>query len=148
MKKVVERLSTPAGLLGLYGLFLAMVAFWPVPVDRPVSALVQALGKLLPVFTYQRVEFLANIALFAPLGVLLALWTPKSLRYLVMPIGFVVSVLVEGFQALLLPARTPSLYDILANTAGACLGLILIVVADYRSESASASGQAGTNPHP
>ena len=128
--RVLAGVGTPVGLLACYGLFLAVVAFWPTPVDRPVSALVRALGQLLPVFTYDRVEYLANIALFVPMGILLALSLPVVLRYLVLPIGFLTSVFIEGLQALALPGRTPSLHDIVANTTGACLGLILVALGE------------------
>lgn len=121
-------LPTPPGLLVGYGVFLAVVAFWPSLVDRPLFALVQVVGKYLPLITYPRVETLANVALFVPVGVLLTLCLAPSLRYLVMPIGFVLSGIIESVQALALPARTPSLYDITANTAGVCLGLLVVAL--------------------
>lgn len=66
------------------------------------------------------------------MGLLLALSLPAGLRYLVMPVGFVTSFFIEGCQGPALPARTPSLYDIVANTAGACLGLIIVAFVETR----------------
>lgn len=113
-------------LLIVYAAGLALIGFWPTHVDEGASGLLARLMQHLPYATYARVEFGSNIVLFLPLGVLLALLMSRSQRYLVMPIGFLVSVGIESGQALFLPGRTPSVDDILSNTAGACLGLVLV----------------------
>ena len=115
-------------LLTLYGISLAMIALWPVPVDAGAAGFLRRVTNLVPVLTYARIEFAANIVLFVPLGVLLMLILRK--RYLILPIALVVTVAIECSQALLLDKRTPSVLDIIANTAGACIGLLIVAAAE------------------
>lgn len=117
-----------------YVLALAAVALWPVPVDRGAGRLLAAVTRFFPILTYERIEFLANIAMFVPLGILLMLILAE--RWLVMPIAFTVTVLIEGTQALLLAERTPSLYDIVANLAGACIGVLCVAFVQRRRTAA------------
>lgn len=114
-------------ILALYGSLLAAIAFWPTPVDAGLGGLIAQLTSTLPALTYPRLEFGANILLFVPLGVLLALILPRA-RYLVAPLSLIVTVTVECVQAIALDQRTPSVMDIVANTTGACLGLLLVAV--------------------
>jgi VanZ family protein len=118
-------------VLTLYGLGLAMIALWPVPVDSGASRLLRRLTQVLPALTYERIEFSTNILLFVPLGVLLMLILRR--RYLILPIAIAVTVAIECTQALLLDERTPSVLDIVANTAGACVGLLFVAVVESRS---------------
>ncbi|MGA1826814.1 VanZ family protein, partial [Microbacterium sp.] len=111
-------------VLTLYGISLAMIALWPVPVDSGAARFLGRLIRLVPVLTYPRIEFAANIVLFVPLGVLLMLILRE--RYLILPIAIVVTVAIECSQGLLLDKRTPSLLDIIANTTGACLGMLIV----------------------
>ncbi|MFT4050820.1 MAG: VanZ family protein [Microbacterium sp.] len=126
----VRRLRNPHGWLWGYGVALALIALWPQPVDRGASRLLKAVTHVIPLLTYARIEFIANIALFVPFGLLLALIL--SQRWLVLPIAFVTTVLIEGIQAVILDERTPSLYDIVANLAGACVGLLLVELVSWR----------------
>ncbi|MCX6501523.1 MAG: VanZ family protein [Microbacterium sp.] len=121
-------LRSPRVLLVVYGVALALIAVWPVPVDRGASRYLAFLTRLVPQLTYDRIEFGANILLFLPLGVLLPLILHRS-RYLVLPLAFLITVAIESIQALLLDQRTPSVLDIIANTAGACLGMVLLAAA-------------------
>lgn len=116
----------PSALLIAYILILAPIAFWPSPVDSNAGPLLDAITRAAPWLTYERIEFIANVALFVPLGWLLTLILPRS-KYLVVPIALGATVLMEGLQAVLLPGRTPSVLDIVANTAGAFIGLLLAV---------------------
>ncbi len=65
------------------------------------------------------IEFIANVALFVPLGVVLSLILRRPVLGLVLAIG--VSIAVELAQ-LLLPGRVPSMRDVLANALGAAVG--------------------------
>ncbi len=105
---------------------LATIAVWPVPVDSGARGLLTLVQRAVPVPAYARIEFGANIVLFVPLGVLLALILRRS-RYLIIPIAFVATVVIESVQGVVLGLRTPSVLDIVANTAGACVGLLLVV---------------------
>ncbi|MCX6502432.1 MAG: VanZ family protein [Microbacterium sp.] len=70
------------------------------------------------------VEFAANIALFAPLGVLLTLGFRRS--WAGIAAATVVSATVELGQ-LLLPHRTASIRDVFANVLGAATGAALVL---------------------
>ena len=115
-------------VLTLYGISLAMIALWPVPVDQGAAGFVRRVGRVLPILTYPRIEFSANILLFVPLGVLLMLILRR--RYLILPIAIAVTVAIECSQGLLLDKRTPSVLDIIANTAGACLGMLIVAAVE------------------
>ncbi|ALJ19096.1 hypothetical protein AOA12_03925 [Microbacterium sp. No. 7] len=112
-------------VLACYVLALALIAFWPTPVDAGAGRLLRFITRVLPVLTYERIEFLANVGLFVPLGVLLALVFARA-RHLVLPTVFLTTFTIECIQALLLPERTPSVMDMVANTAGGCIGLLLV----------------------
>jgi VanZ family protein len=116
-------------LLTLYAIALAMIAVWPTPVDAPAAPLLQRFIRAIPWLTYDRIEFGANILLFVPLGLLLALILTH--RYLILPVALVTTVTIECVQAILLSERTPSVMDILANTTGACLGLLAVVFIEW-----------------
>ena len=121
-------------LLALYAAALALIAFWPTPVDRGATGLLREIARVVPLLSHDVVEFTANIALFVPLGVLLALALPRR-RVLVLPIALVVTSAIEVGQAVFLAERTASVRDVVANTAGAALGLLLAVIAERRRQS-------------
>ena len=115
-------------VLTVYGISLALIALWPVPVDSGASGFLRGVTRVLPTLTYARIEFTANILLFVPLGVLLMLILRR--RYLILPIAIVTTVAIECSQGLLLDKRTPSLLDIIANTAGACVGMLIVAAVE------------------
>ena len=108
---------------------LTLIAFWPSPVDSGAGPVIDLITRIIPVLSYARIEFGANILLFVPLGVLLTLILRD--RALVLPIAIVLTLTIESGQGVLLDRRTPSELDIIANTAGACIGLL--GVAAWRS---------------
>lgn len=116
--------SSARGLLVVYFLLLALIAFWPTPVDRAAGSFLLWLGRVAPALNYTRVEFGANILLFIPFGLLVA-QVLRARRYLAVALGFLASIGIELVQWLALPARTPSIYDVLANTIGAALGALI-----------------------
>ncbi|MBN9177802.1 MAG: VanZ family protein [Microbacterium sp.] len=120
-----------------YGVVVALIGFWPVPVDSGAGPLLRAVTAVFPVATYERIEFGANVLMFVPLGLLLTILLPQS-RWLVMPIAFVATVVLESGQAIALSARTPSVLDIIANTAGACLGILVAVFVEVLARSRTA----------
>lgn len=73
---------------------------------------------------YVPLEFLANVALFVPFGLLLAASAPRMSWWGVTLAGCATSVLIEVVQ-ILLPTRFPTLSDVIANTAGAALGWLV-----------------------
>lgn len=136
------RAVIPRVILAAYGTLLAAIAFWPTPVDEGLRGLISQLTRALPAVTYSRLEFGANILLFVPLGVLLALILPRA-RSLVAPLALVIAVAVECVQAVALAQRTPSVPDVVANTIGAALGLIAVIVVGMVAarRTARATGQ-------
>ncbi len=133
-----------AGWVCLVAWFIAaaVILAWPVPIDGPVVApihvwLEQGYARGLPRWlTYQSIEWLANVAFFLPLGVLLALLaspglvrrTPRGLGaalLLALTVGAASSLIGEGAQALLLPERFASVGDLSANALGAVLGAVV-----------------------
>ncbi|QHK22280.1 VanZ family protein [Pseudarthrobacter psychrotolerans] len=120
---------------------LALVAFWPSPVDQPVQGqLASVLGFLhahgIPAwFNYQFVEASANVALFIPLGSVAGLAYPKKHPWQIGIFGLVVSACIELGQLLFLHNRFASLLDLVTNTGGAVIGALLITTALKRLQA-------------
>jgi VanZ family protein len=95
---------------------------------RAVTAVVEALAAPWP-GTVQRaqVEAAANVLLFVPVGALAALLLRRRSPLLPLVCGAGTSVLVELAQTAL-PGRVPDLGDVVANTAGTAVGVVLAVV--------------------
>ncbi|MCP2638091.1 VanZ family protein [Microbacterium sp. HD4P20] len=122
--------------LVVYVVALALVAFWPVPVDRGAQGLLAAITRAVPFLTYDVIETAANVVLFVPLGALLALVLPRRAP-VVLGIALAATVVIEVAQAVLLPERTPSLRDILANLCGAAVGLGVVLLLRRRQRPVS-----------
>lgn len=119
----------------LYFAALAGILFWPSPVDRPIDgALMHFIQWLhahgLPQWFigYRKVEFAANILLFVPFGIIVALRAHRRFWWLSVVIAAAVSGAVELAQGIFLPERVPAWSDIVANTFGAFMGALLVLV--------------------
>ena len=99
--------SIAALILGAYLVALTLIAFWPSPVDAGAGPLIRLITRVVPMLTYARLDFGANILLFVPIAIVLTL-------------------AIESVQGVLLDRRTPSELDMVANTAGACIGLLAV----------------------
>ncbi|SDQ41438.1 VanZ like family protein [Curtobacterium sp. UNCCL20] len=77
-------------------------------------------------FTYERTEFLANIAMFVPVGMLAALWLPRRWWFLGAVVGVALSAGIEVAQAVYLPARVADPRDVLSNGLGGLLGATVV----------------------
>ncbi|MET3932790.1 VanZ family protein [Arthrobacter sp. OAP107] len=128
--------GTGRTLLALYLGVLAFIAFWPTPVDRPVAGRLQAAlfalhrSGLPELITYNFVEFASNILLFTPIGMLAPLAFPAFHRGRIVLSAFLASCCMELGQKLFLHDRFPSAMDIVANTAGAMLGVWVLGVVE------------------
>ncbi|MEV8147996.1 VanZ family protein [Arthrobacter sp. NPDC080073] len=117
-----------------YFVVLAFIAFWPTPVDKPAAGDLAVLLDLLhrngipEWINYGFVEASANILLFAPAGLLLALTLRRKRWWQLLALGAAISSTVELGQLLFLPHRFSSLQDILMNTLGVGLGLLVAAV--------------------
>ena len=129
-------------LLAAFGVALALVVLLPSQGHR-VLGLVETLAGIasragIPYqFAFTTLEFGANIALFVPLGVLLpiALARPASAAtrgmesatlFGTVVLGATISVLIELAQQVI-PGRVSTPADVLANTLGTLLGVLLLV---------------------
>lgn len=93
---------------------------------RVTRAALEAFTPLDPArLSTQRVEFLANVVLFVPLGVLLPSALPRVPLTLLLAVPVLGSLGVEVAQLLVVPGRTPDAVDVLANSTGGALGLLL-----------------------
>jgi glycopeptide antibiotics resistance protein len=128
------RLWLAALLLVVYGIFVLFVVYWPTPVDKGLES---SIDKVLSVlhrhgvpgwFGYHKLEFSANIAMFVPLGFLIALVLPAKRWWLTLIIGPVASALIEVSQGLFLSERFASVLDVVANSTGAIIGAIIAVI--------------------
>ncbi|KQR63782.1 hypothetical protein ASF89_11720 [Frigoribacterium sp. Leaf172] len=127
--------------LVFYGLGVALVAFWPSPVDQGARPLILRGLALLhrrgipESFDYAALEFAANIAFFVPFGLIVVLLVGGRRWWLGVLVGFSGSVVVELGQHFFLPSRFATVDDVIANTAGALLGSIAGVVALWARRS-------------
>jgi glycopeptide antibiotics resistance protein len=117
----------------LFAVYLVAVGFvvWsPQPTDgvgiaQVVARWVAELFGLPPEPTFDVLEVAANVAMFVPFGVL-ALTAYRWMRVWSATIaGLVTSGIIEGVQ-LALPTRYATVSDLIANTAGALLGALLV----------------------
>jgi len=105
---------------------VAVVARWFEPLGLPFEP------------TYIVLEILANVVLFVPFGIL-ALTAFRWMRVWSATLaGLATSCLIEGVQ-LFLPTRYSTVSDLIANTAGALIGALLVVAWRRRAASAAAS---------
>jgi len=124
-------------LLALFTIgYLAVVAWvtlGPQPLDAAGS---RALFRLLRFFgnhdatqwiTYDRVQFLANIAMFVPVGLLFLLVLGRRRWWLAIAAGVVATVAIEVAQRGI-PGRVSDPNDVLANSVGALVGVIAALV--------------------
>ncbi|WP_207454587.1 VanZ family protein [Herbiconiux sp. SYSU D00978] len=120
-----------AVLTGLvaYCLLVVVVLLWPTPVDAPLAGpldrVIAALQRRgLGWVTYERIEFAANVALFAPIGLLGGMLVPRRAFVLPILLAAATSALFEFTQGALLADRTASALDVAANTIGATIGVL------------------------
>jgi VanZ family protein len=77
--------------------------------------------------TYSRAEYLANVALFVPVGLFLLLLFGTRYWWLAGAAAIVMTSLIETAQRSI-PGRVPDERDLAANTMGAVVGIVIGVV--------------------
>jgi glycopeptide antibiotics resistance protein len=77
--------------------------------------------------TYNRAEYLANVALFLPVGLFLLLLFGTRLWWLAVAAALVLTSLIETAQRAI-PGRVSDERDIAANTMGAVVGVVVGLV--------------------
>ena len=115
-----------AAASALYLALLASLTIGPQPAT--VGGTLVALGdwfagwQVTAWLTFAVLEFVSNVVLFLPLGLLWVAWTGTRRWWLAALVGLALSGAIEATQALALPDRYPDVRDLIANTAGAVLG--------------------------
>ena len=118
----------------VYGAIVLFAVFWPAPIDQGFSA---SIDKVLDVmhrngvpewFGYNKLEFSANVLMFVPLGFLAALLLPARVWWLALLICPGLSIAIELTQATFLAARFATATDVVANTIGAVVGILVAVI--------------------
>lgn len=101
------------------------------------SDIASALDRLLAWFaqrestawiTFDRVEFGANVAMFVPLGIFAVLWFGVRGWWTAPLLGFLASGAIELIQATFLDSRVADPRDLVANTLGAVIGMLLMLL--------------------
>lgn len=120
--------------LVVYLLFVGFTVWLPASVSSKVTGLVGITARWIAeagIAPYQQsavvLEILANVALFVPVGLLLAFAAPRLRLWQVTLAGGLMSVLIETVQGLM-PSRFPTLSDVIANTTGTFLGALVTAV--------------------
>jgi glycopeptide antibiotics resistance protein len=75
----------------------------------------------------ERIEFLANIGLFVPLGMFLLLLVGTRLWLVALAAGIVLTSMIEAVQREI-PGRVSDPRDVAANSIGMFLGIALAIV--------------------
>lgn len=119
------------GLLAPYLVLLGLVVFLPAREAERVTGVVAILADVLAALGAPRepaaatLEFLANVVLFLPFGVLVPIALPNATGPGVLLIGCLLSVGIELVQ-IAIPSRVPAVSDVIANTIGVGVGLGLV----------------------
>lgn len=127
------------GLLVAYTALVLTVTWWPSPGSTAApgwAAAVLSWSHAVGVpLTYDVLEALANVLMFAPLGALLTITSParraRRAAASAVAAGAALSVVVECVQ-LLVPGRFSTVQDVVMNTLGAAVGAALVLVCRYR----------------
>src|SRR6476469_9814780 len=80
----------------------------------------------------QRIEFLANVGLFVPLGVFLLLLVGTRLWLVAFAAGIVITSMIETVQKSI-PGRVSDPRDVAANSFGMFIGILLALVLTFPS---------------
>ena len=124
-------------LTGGYLAFVAWVTLTPqvyaaehISIIYRVLAALHRRGYLLSI-NDDRLEFLANIALFVPVGMFLLLLFGTRLWWVALAASFAITIVIEVAQRGI-PGRVPDVRDLLANGLGAVIGVLVALVLEVR----------------
>ncbi|MGH3359226.1 MAG: VanZ family protein [Nocardioidaceae bacterium] len=120
-------------LTGGYLVFVGWLTLTPEPIDPDqqlfLERVLDALHRrgYVESIDYTRLEFLANIALFVPIGVFLLLLFGAGGWWLAGIGSFAMTVVIETAQTQI-PGRVSDERDLFANTVGALIGIVVALV--------------------
>jgi VanZ family protein len=108
------------------------------------SDLMLAAGLPSPWASFDRAEILANVVIMVPLGLLVSLAFPRPGWRTWTAYAFLVALVVELVQGVLLPGREAAASDVVANTLGVLIGAALVAVPRaWRPRAGSAPNPPG-----
>ncbi|MFJ3472678.1 VanZ family protein [Microbacterium maritypicum] len=76
---------------------------------------------------FTRLEIIANVLVFVPVGILAFLLLPRRIWFLAVLVGPLLSAMIEVAQRVALPHRAATVNDIVANSTGAIIGVAVAV---------------------
>ncbi len=112
------------------------ITLGPQPFDEGSDSFVWWLLHLLGRFpltdwvTYSFLEFWANVAMFVPVGLFFVLLLGRRRWWLAILLGVLLTVAIE-FVQVFLPDRVSDPRDILANSVGALVGVVIAVIVTW-----------------
>ncbi|WP_166981500.1 VanZ family protein [Paramicrobacterium fandaimingii] len=149
---MLHRRAIFGAVSALYAVFIGAVTLTPDPfgtgvegtIDRVIDAFSQ--HPLTAWMTYDVVEFTANIGMFVPLGLFVAVWAGPRRWWVGIVVGAAYTIVIESFQGILLAAtRYATLSDVIANTLGAIIGAVLArLIHAFVVARAARSSEAGS----
>ena len=77
--------------------------------------------------TYNRVEFLANVAMFVPIGIFFVLLFGRRLWFMSVISGVLLTLAIE-FAQLFIPGRVSDVRDLVANSLGTVVGVLVALL--------------------
>lgn len=144
-------------ILGLftavYLAFVGWVTLGPQPINESNNGLIfKVLGVLdryeaTSWITYNTLEFSANVAMFFPIGLFLVLLFGRRLWWLAMALGCGITLVIETAQ-IFIPTRVSDPRDLVANGAGAILGVLIGLVLTARKARQLKDEQAARATQP
>ncbi|WP_181156642.1 VanZ family protein [Microbacterium sp. MYb66] len=132
VSRVLSALGSMRGQLYVTALVYLAAIGWLTLGPQPLSpgtsgALMNALDTA-PVgglALYDLLEFAANVAMFAPFGVLVAIRFPRAHILVQLASGALLSTAIETAQ-FFVPGRVSDVRDIVANAGGAAIGVLVV----------------------
>ena len=107
---------------------LAVIALSPISPIRGVDLSQELDATGFGWVTYTQLESFANVVLFVPFGLLIALLVPTRWWWLVVVGLIAIAAAIELGQALFLPGRVASLDDVIANSTGGVVGVAIAAI--------------------
>lgn len=126
------RAGIAVALLAGYAAVILLMTMSPTPVDRGYESSIDRLldmlhrGGVPEWFGYSALEFTANLAMFVPLGLLIGLALPQRIAWHGLILLPAFSAGIELTQALLLSQRYATIEDVIANSIGGWIGLLIV----------------------